>query len=84
MKLSNETYDLLKWIITLVLPATATLVQTVGESLAWEPTALVVTILTAVTTFLGAIFMSSSIQYQKRHITVPSNDGRNRAKIARK
>lgn len=84
MKLSNDTYDLLKWIITLVLPATATLVQTVGESLSWGPTALVVTILTAVTTFLGAIFMSSSVQHQKWHTTVPSNDGRNRAKIVRK
>ena len=84
MKLSNDTYDLLKWIITLVLPATATLVQTVGESLSWGPTALVVTILTAVTTFLGAIFMSSSVQHQKWHTTVPSNAWRDSVKIVRK
>lgn len=74
MKLSNETYDLLKWIITLVLPATATLVQTVGESLSWGPTALVVTILTAVTTFLGAIFMTSSVNHQKNYVTIPAKD----------
>ena len=74
MKLSNETYDILKWIITLVLPATATLVQTVGESLSWGPTALVVTILTAVTTFLGAIFMTSSVNHQKNHVTIPTKD----------
>lgn len=84
MKLSNDTYDLLKWIITLVLSATATLVQTVGESLSWGPTALLVTILTAVTTFLGAIFMSSSVQHQKRHITISSDNGKNRVKNVRK
>lgn len=72
MKLSNTSYDTLKWVITLVLPALATLVQTIGESLSWEPTSLVVTILTAVTTFLGAVFMSSSVQHQKRHITIPA------------
>lgn len=70
MKLSNELYDTMKWTITLVLPALATLVQTIGQSVAWEPTELVVTILTAVTTFLGAIFMTSSVNHQKNHVTI--------------
>ncbi|MDD7732855.1 MAG: phage holin [Firmicutes bacterium] len=70
MKLSDTSYDTLKWVITLVLPALATLVQTIGESLSWEPTSLVVTILTAVTTFLGAVFMSSSVQHQRNHVTI--------------
>ncbi|WP_369685520.1 phage holin [Kallipyga massiliensis] len=64
------------WRIFAPIPRSAILVQTVGESLSWEPTSLVVTILTAVTTFLGAVFMSSSVQHQKRHITISSKPGR--------
>lgn len=70
-KLSNDTYDLLKWIIAIVLPALATLIQTVGTSIAWQGTDLTVTIITAVTAFLGAIFMASNTAYQKDHITIP-------------
>lgn len=73
MKLKNETYDTLKWVITLVLPALATLIQTIGRSLGFGPTDLVVTILTSVTTFLGAVFMTSSINHQKNHITLPKH-----------
>ena len=31
MKLSNRTYDILKWVALVVIPASATLVLTVGE-----------------------------------------------------
>lgn len=78
MKMSNETYDTMKWVITLVLPALATLVQTIGQSVAWGPTELVVTILTAVTTFLGAIFMTSSVNHQKNHVTIPTKNNKYR------
>lgn len=67
MKMKNETYDTLKWIIAIVLPAAATLIQTVGGAFSWPYTEPTVTIVTAVTTFLGACFMVSSSNYQKRH-----------------
>ena len=31
MKLSNRTYDILKWVALVVIPASATLVLTVGK-----------------------------------------------------
>lgn len=65
MKLSNEAYDTLKWIIAIVLPAFAVLVQTIGTALEWGYTDLTVTIITAVATFLGACFMVSSSNYRK-------------------
>lgn len=65
MKLRNETYDLLKWVIAIVLPALTLLVATVGETVSWEATDVVVTIMTALTTFLGSIFMISSHNYNK-------------------
>lgn len=73
MKLKNETYDCLKWIISIVLPALTVLVQTIGQAVGWGGTDLTVTVLTAVTTFLGAVFMVSSNTYQKEHISVPKD-----------
>jgi hypothetical protein len=62
MTLSNRTYDILKWVITIVLPATATLVAALSAiyGWAWGEAAVV-----ALTTFLGSIFMVSSKSYQK-------------------
>ena len=65
MRLTNEQYDTLKWIIAIVLPALATLISTIGGVVEWPYTELVVTIVVAVTTFLGSIFMVSSSNYQK-------------------
>lgn len=65
MKLSNETYDILKWIIAIVLPALILLVATVGDVVAWQSADTVVQIMTAVNTFLGSIFMISSHNYNK-------------------
>ena len=63
MKLSNSTYDVLKWVIAIVLPAFILLVATVGDVVAWQSTDTVVQIMTAVNTFLGSIFMISSHNY---------------------
>ena len=71
MKLPDKVYDVLKWVITLVLPATATFFDAIGPhfGLVWADD--VSFVLVALATFLGAIFMSSSIAHQKEHITVP-------------
>lgn len=64
---NNKTYDILKWISTVVLPALATLVLAIGQI--WNVTAWTVPIgatIAAVATFMGAILGISSIQYAKR------------------
>lgn len=63
MQLSNKTYDILKWVITIVLPALTLLISTIGSELAWENVRVATQIMTAFTTFLGTVFMISSINY---------------------
>ena len=63
--MSNKIYDVLKWIVMLVMPGCATLYS--GLSVIWGlpyGDAIPDTI-TAVTTFLGAVLMISSSQYNK-------------------
>lgn len=64
--MNNKTYDYLKWIVLTVLPALAVLISTIGGSLTWEYTEITVTVLNAVTVFLGASLGVSSINYQKK------------------
>ena len=65
MKLDNRTYDILKWIALVFLPALATLIGAVGGHLNWAPTDTVVYIMVAFDTFMGAILGISNINYQK-------------------
>lgn len=64
--MSNKTYDTLKWIATVVLPALATLILTIGQI--WNFSEWAVPIgatIAAVATFLGALLGISSIAYNK-------------------
>ena len=65
MKLTNDQYDFLKWVIVLVLPATTGLISVVGTELGWQYTETVTNIIPAVQTFLGSIFAISSYNYNK-------------------
>ncbi|MRI73546.1 holin [Enterococcus mundtii] len=65
MKLNNSTYDIIKWVVSIVLPAFAVLVRTLGKVYGYEQTDLAVTTITAVTVFLGTIMQLSSSQYKK-------------------
>lgn len=65
MKMSNQTYDLLKWLCLLVLPACSTFVAVVFEI--WQipfGTEIAQTI-TAVATLIGACLGVSSMNYYK-------------------
>lgn len=65
IKMSDKTYDVLKWIALIVLPATGAFYLTLagiwglpyGEEIAGT--------LTALNTFLGAVLMISNSQYKK-------------------
>lgn len=63
--MKNKTYDILKWIAQIVLPAVATFYVTVASL--WNlpfPEEISGTIM-AVDTLLGAILMISSANYKK-------------------
>lgn len=65
MKLTNKTYDILKWIALILLPATATFIGAVGGYVKWEYTDLIVYILVAFDTFMGTLLGISNINYKK-------------------
>lgn len=65
MKMKNETYDILKWVAMLLLPALATLISTLGTiwGLPWAPQ--VSDTIVAVNAALAMILGISTINYQK-------------------
>ena len=65
MKLSNKLYDILKWVVIIVLPALATLYAALAGVWAWPYPDEVVTTITAVDTFLGAVLCMSTVNYNK-------------------
>ena len=65
--MSNKTYDILKWIVITVLPALLTLFGVIGATLDFNFTDTVITIGTAVITFLGTILGISSVNYNKNN-----------------
>lgn len=71
---SNKTYDILKWIAMILLPAAITLFGTIGSVLGWGFTDKVITIAVAVDTFLGTILGISSSAYKKKGV---ETDGEN-------
>ena len=65
MKLTNKTYDYLKWVVVVLLPALGTLIGTIGTALNWEHTQITLVIVTAVTTFLGVCIGISTANYNE-------------------
>lgn len=65
MKLSNKTYDVLKWVVILFLPALGTLYFTLSGIWGLPYGEQVVGTITAFDTFLGVILGVSTVQYKK-------------------
>ena len=65
MKMSNKTYDVLKWIAMVVLPAIGTLYFALAGIWGLPYGEQVVGTITAVDTFLGVVLGVSSVQYKK-------------------
>lgn len=63
MKLSNDTYDILKKIALIILPALATLWLTLGKIWGLPYTTEIGATITAVAVFLGACLEISSKNY---------------------
>ena len=64
--MSNKVYDILKYIAFVFYPAVVVLVGTILTALNYANTEVVLIIMSAVETFLGAILGYSNAQYKKK------------------
>lgn len=65
MKLTNKTYDILKWIAQILLPALGTLYFALSKIWGFPFATEVVGTIAAIDTFLGAILGISTMNYNK-------------------
>ena len=65
MKMSNETYDALKWIAQILLPALGTLYFTLSNIWALPYSEQIVGTIVAIDAFLGILLGIASEQYNK-------------------
>ena len=65
MKMSDKLYDILKWLVIIVLPAMGTLYAALATVWGWPYKEELVTTITAVDTFLGAVLCISTATYNK-------------------
>lgn len=66
MALKNSTYDVLKYITQIVIPAIATLYFALAKIWGFPYAAEIVGTLTAIDAFLGALLGISTAQYKKK------------------
>lgn len=60
----NKVYDVLKWITLVFMPALITLVGVILNCFDIQYTDIVLTIMTAVETFMGSVLGISNINYK--------------------
>ncbi len=66
MILPQKAYEIIRWVVIIVIPALITLYGVIGNTLNIPYTEVVLTIAGAVDVFLGTIFGISKISYDKR------------------
>lgn len=62
--MQNRTFEILKWIALVVIPASATFVGVVGKAINWQYTDITVIVITALGTFLGTVLGVSNRTYK--------------------
>lgn len=62
----NKVYDVLKWVVIVVMPAFITFYGVLGNTLGIPYTDVVLTIMAAFNTFLGTCTGISNVQYNKK------------------
>lgn len=68
MKLDDKTYNILKWVCLIFIPALCTLlgvVLSIWNVLPAETIKNIITTLSAIATFMGALIGISTVQYNK-------------------
>ena len=66
MILPQKAYEIIRWVVAVVIPAAITLYGVIGNVLDIPYTEVVLTIAGAVDVFLGTIFGISKISYDKK------------------
>lgn len=66
MKLTNKQYDIAKTVVTIIAPATITLISALGALYGFDATVINGTI-SIVTAFVGTVLGISSKNYQKEN-----------------
>lgn len=74
MKLDNKTYDILKWVATIVLPSIAVLYGTLGKIWGLPFTEQIPLTITAIQVFIASLLGISSANYYKNQIDVVDNN----------
>lgn len=69
--MSNKLYDVLKWVVMIVLPAISTLYVALAGIWGWPYADEAAGTISAITAFMGAVLMFSTAQYNKK----VENDG---------
>lgn len=64
--MNDKTYNVIKWVVIIVLPAFSSLVGGLGKAYGWADTDLAVLTINAVTVFFGAVTGASSLNYNKQ------------------
>lgn len=64
--MTNKAYDIIKWIVVIVLPSLGTLYFALASIWGLPYGEEIVGTITAIDTFLGAVMMISAAQYNKR------------------
>lgn len=64
--MTNKAYDTIKWIVVIVLPSLGTLYFALAGIWGFPYGEEIVGTITAIDTFLGAVMMISTAQYNKR------------------
>ena len=64
--MNDKTYNVIKWVVIIVLPAFSSLVGGLGKAYGWADTDLAVLTINAVTVFFGAVTGASVLNYNKQ------------------
>jgi hypothetical protein len=67
MKMTSKTYDVLKWIAMVVIPAVGTLYSALAGIWGFPYGEQIVGTLVAVDAFLGTVLQISNVQYKKNN-----------------
>jgi hypothetical protein len=67
--MNNKTYDILKWVAQLLLPALGTLYFALAGLWGFPYGEQIVGTITALDAFLGAILGISTVQYNKQNVS---------------
>ena len=67
MRITNKVYDVIKWIVTIVIPAIITLYATLGNVWNLPYVEQITATLAAINVFLGAVIQISSSNYNKTY-----------------